>query len=187
MVYVDALIDYGWKLGPSCHLLADEWEELHLFAQSIGMKRAWFQMGAGGEVPHYDLTKKRREAAVKAGAIEISRKELVEKIQAYKNSQLKIYTAGSLTLEKLETAIAELFHGKAEDYDNLKAKILIGYAYRFKSSTNLHTGQGGILLLIDQLMKDHWAPHLIEEKIEVYLNDQWYPLSKLTITKNINR
>jgi hypothetical protein len=27
MVYVDMLIDYGWRLGPSCHLLADTEED----------------------------------------------------------------------------------------------------------------------------------------------------------------
>jgi len=85
MIYVDTLIDYGWKLGPSCHLLADEIDELHEFAASIGMKRSWFQMGAGGQVPHYDLTAWRRKVAVSKGAIEIDRKQLCEKIKNYKS------------------------------------------------------------------------------------------------------
>ncbi|MFO0801448.1 MAG: DUF4031 domain-containing protein [Gemmataceae bacterium] len=68
MVYVDRLRDWGWRLGPSCHLAADTLEELHAFAARLGLKRAWFQ---AGRRPHYDLTAKRREAAVKAGAVEV--------------------------------------------------------------------------------------------------------------------
>lgn len=71
-VYVDPLINYGWKLGPSCHLTADTLDELHDFAiNKCGMKRSWFQMSKD-EVPHYDLVKSRRDKAVKAGAIEIT-------------------------------------------------------------------------------------------------------------------
>ena len=90
MVYVDMLIDYGWKLGPSCHLLADTEEELHAFAQKIGMKRAWFQDGETHSMPHYDLVANRRKMAVKLGAIEISRKELIEKLRAYKEIKNKV-------------------------------------------------------------------------------------------------
>ncbi len=90
MVYVDALINYGWKLGPSCHLLADTEEELHAFAASIGMKRAWFQDGDNHSVPHYDLVASRRKLAVKLGAIEINRHQLVEKVKAYKATKSKV-------------------------------------------------------------------------------------------------
>lgn len=85
MVYVDMLIDYGWKLGPSCHLLADDIEELHLFAEKIGMKRTWFQEGKGS-MPHYDLTANKRKQAIRMGATEIGRKELTEMLTAYKAS-----------------------------------------------------------------------------------------------------
>ncbi len=40
-------------------------------AETIGMKRSWFQDKE--TAPHYDLTKQRREAAVKLGAIELDR------------------------------------------------------------------------------------------------------------------
>lgn len=85
-VYVDPLIDYGWKLGPSCHLTADTEEELHEFAAKIGMKREWFQPGDGDQ-PHYDLTKGKRIVAVKKGAIEIDRYQAVEKLRAYRESK----------------------------------------------------------------------------------------------------
>lgn len=78
-VYVDWLINYGWKLRghttPSCHLTADTLTELHDFAQQIGLKREWFQQGS---LPHYDLTPRRREAAVRLGAVELTRQNLRE-------------------------------------------------------------------------------------------------------------
>jgi hypothetical protein len=52
-------------------------EELPLFAEKIGLKRAWFQPAPPASAPHYDLTVKRREAAVKAGAHELQRVEIV--------------------------------------------------------------------------------------------------------------
>jgi hypothetical protein len=61
---------------PSCHLSIEpggSLEELHRFAEGIGMRRAWFQDHR--LMPHYDLTPRRREAAVKAGAVEISARE----------------------------------------------------------------------------------------------------------------
>jgi hypothetical protein len=84
--YVDMLIDYGWKLGPSCHLIADTEVELHAMASSIGLKRAWFQSGEKHTMPHYDLVASKRKLAVEKGAIEIGRDEIVEKLKKYKES-----------------------------------------------------------------------------------------------------
>lgn len=36
------------------HLVADELQELHTFAQSVGLKRQWFQEHP--RHPHYDIT-----------------------------------------------------------------------------------------------------------------------------------
>ena len=82
-VYVDPLINYGWHLGPSCHLTADTEEELHAFAIKIDMKRSWFQVSKGKEIPHYDLIKSKRDKAIKLGAIELTRRQMVERIQSY--------------------------------------------------------------------------------------------------------
>lgn len=84
-VYVDALIDYGinkdvWKWGASCHLFADTVEELHDFAARIGMRRPWFQ---DKDLPHYDLTTRRRRAAVALGAIELNRQEFVKHVRRW--------------------------------------------------------------------------------------------------------
>lgn len=79
-VYVDPLIDCGWKLGPSCHMTADTLDELHAMADKIGMKRSWFQKGGKQEIPHYDLVGSKRNLAVKNGAIELTRNEVAERI-----------------------------------------------------------------------------------------------------------
>lgn len=57
-----------------CHLMADTEEELHAFAQRIGMQRKWFQPG---RYPHYDLTPGRRLVAVRYGAVEVTARDLV--------------------------------------------------------------------------------------------------------------
>lgn len=82
--YVDKLVDWGsaWletrggkKRSASCHLVADTLDELHAMAKRIGLRREWFQDAKS--VKHYDLTPRRRAAAVAAGAIELSRVEFV--------------------------------------------------------------------------------------------------------------
>lgn len=60
-----------------CHLITDnpDLEELHRFAESIGLRRAYFQDKRYGPKdpgrPHYDVTASKRRAAVAAGAVEI--------------------------------------------------------------------------------------------------------------------
>jgi hypothetical protein len=49
-------------------MFADSEEELHEFANKIGMKSEWFQ---NKKLPHYDLTVKRRQLALSLGAIEV--------------------------------------------------------------------------------------------------------------------
>lgn len=80
MVYVDPLVDWGWRLGPSCHLVADSPDELHAFAARLGMRRRWFQDDP--RLPHYDLTARRRERAVAMGAGELDRAGLVRMMRA---------------------------------------------------------------------------------------------------------
>ena len=77
-VYVDPLVDYGWKRGPSCHLIGDTISELIEFAVSIGMRPEWYQPKSS---PHFDLTADAREYAVKHGAIELDRRAFVEKLR----------------------------------------------------------------------------------------------------------
>lgn len=84
-VYVDKLRNWGWKLGPSCHLIADSDEELHAFAARLGMKRSWFQESVSG--PHYDLTARRRVLAVKLGAAELEDGQFVEILRALRSAR----------------------------------------------------------------------------------------------------
>lgn len=60
-----------------CHLFIgpeDEIGELHEFAASIGLRRAWFQGPPKNPWPrsHYDVTEARRVQAVAAGAVEVT-------------------------------------------------------------------------------------------------------------------
>ena len=57
-----------------CHMVSDESEaELHQFALRIGLRPSWCH----GE--HYNLTVKKRRAAIEAGAVEVSARELIER------------------------------------------------------------------------------------------------------------
>lgn len=82
-VYVDDLTpcipNKNWRWTESCHLIADSLDELHEFANRIGMKRAWFQNDS--RLPHYDLNKNRRAIAVRMGVVEIDRREFVSKMR----------------------------------------------------------------------------------------------------------
>lgn len=93
-VYIDALVENGWRLGPNCHLFVapqTSLEVLHDFADAIGMREKWFQ-NKPGKLPHYDLTAKRREYALTIGAIELDRAATVAIIRAWRESQKSVPT-----------------------------------------------------------------------------------------------
>lgn len=77
-IFVDQLEAWGWILRGravhSCHMFTDslDIEDLHLFAERIGMKRRWFQ--DHHVAPHYDLTKSRRDHALLLGAVSVDRR-----------------------------------------------------------------------------------------------------------------
>jgi len=75
-IYVDAAI-WKWKGLRWCHLLADDIDELHRFAQNIGVKRTSYQGPPRTATPHYDLTGYERGLALRAGAIACSRQEII--------------------------------------------------------------------------------------------------------------
>lgn len=76
-VYVDnAFIPMGrFKM---CHMSADNLEELHAFALSIGLKREWFQ---DKRIPHYDISISKRLLAISKGAKSISSREFVTRFK----------------------------------------------------------------------------------------------------------
>ncbi len=82
MIYIDSLKSCtpkkGWRWSSYCHMFADSEEELHEFANKIGMKIEWFQ---NKKLPHYDLTAKRRQLALSLGAIEIDSSWIKRKLR----------------------------------------------------------------------------------------------------------
>lgn len=86
MIFVDPLMYHGWVLRSrptkSSHLMCDgDLEELHQLAESIGLKRAWFQPKS---VPHYDVTPSKRALAVANGAVELDRRGIVVWIRLWR-------------------------------------------------------------------------------------------------------
>lgn len=68
-VYVDRYPEWicprGTKWYKGGHLFGSDLEELHKFAQKIGLLRKWYQ---GKKFPHYDLTSNKRRIAIEKGA-----------------------------------------------------------------------------------------------------------------------
>jgi hypothetical protein len=87
-VYVDELFTMqsknaqafrvGTRTGHKwCHMFAwPDDAELHVLAQRIGLKPEWVDRSRDGTI-HYDLTPKKRAAAIRAGAIPLSVEEAV--------------------------------------------------------------------------------------------------------------
>lgn len=91
MLYVDSIKEYpaamcrGLPGRQWCHLISDESvEELHTFAQRIGMRRSWAQLPPKASSPHYDLTPTRRMAAIAAGAVEADRSDFVAALHRFR-------------------------------------------------------------------------------------------------------
>jgi len=61
------------------YLMSDESrQELHRFAQYIGLKRDWFQ---NKEIPHYEFKSRRmRNRALRAGAKFVTTRELIQRV-----------------------------------------------------------------------------------------------------------
>jgi hypothetical protein len=59
------------------HLVSDtSLEELHEFAESLGLRREWFQEKS---IPHYDLTGEVYELALERGATLVTSREIVSR------------------------------------------------------------------------------------------------------------
>jgi hypothetical protein len=84
-VYIDHAFAYGewgrWSGGG--HLQADTTDELHAFAERLGLRREWFQSRPGRpENDHYDLTQAGRARALELGAIGEDRRAGTRRRQA---------------------------------------------------------------------------------------------------------
>ena len=73
-VYVDrAKVPFKGKEW--CHLMADTLEELHHFANMLGIDSRLFHRSAS--YPHYDITLQMRVIAIAHGAIDADRKTII--------------------------------------------------------------------------------------------------------------
>lgn len=78
-VYVDDAV-WPWRGERWAHLMADTLDELHAFAQRLGIPRRAFQNKASGA--HYDVNTALRERAIALGAVAISRHRDRERVRA---------------------------------------------------------------------------------------------------------
>lgn len=78
MVYVDNPQNPYGRMK-MCHMIADTLDELHTMADKIGIQRRWFQNNP--DHPHYDISLGKRVLAIQHGAIEITSRQLIEKIR----------------------------------------------------------------------------------------------------------
>jgi hypothetical protein len=58
------------------HMVATTVNELHEFAASIGISKSSYHNGS--KRPHYDITEEQRESAIKAGAVEVTSRDIVK-------------------------------------------------------------------------------------------------------------
>lgn len=56
------------------HMVAETLDELHTFAQQIGVKKHFFHRG---NKPHYDISVEQHAKALENGATEVSSKQIV--------------------------------------------------------------------------------------------------------------
>jgi Protein of unknown function (DUF4031) len=75
-VYVDEAI-WSWRGRRWCHLLADDIDELHRFAVTLGLHRHSYQGPPKTASPHYDLTAFERRRAIGLGARACDRSAVV--------------------------------------------------------------------------------------------------------------
>lgn len=81
-VYVDKAKN-PFRGMKTCHLVADTLDELHAFADKIGLKREWCQYSVN--LPHYDISQSKRREALRNGAKEISNIQLVDMMRAFRS------------------------------------------------------------------------------------------------------
>jgi hypothetical protein len=77
-IYVDDMrLRYGRMI--MCHMIADTEQEMHDFADHIGVKRRWFQRD------HYDICLRTKARARQYGAIEVTRRAMVRLRRDFRN------------------------------------------------------------------------------------------------------
>lgn len=124
-VFVDRLApcrrSVRWKFSESCHLFTlPSWEDdLHEFAASIGLQRRWYQLVR--TMPHYDLSPGRRLEAVRLGAIEVDRREVVEAIRSWREASRMVLEQSLASQRERDREILGLF--KEEEFSNVPVTV----------------------------------------------------------------
>lgn len=94
-VYVDQMMqcvpNRNWRYTSACHMIADRDDELIAFARKIGLKPEWIQRGS--ILVHFDLNENKRRQAVANGAIELTREQMGERIDAARHRALGLQIA----------------------------------------------------------------------------------------------
>jgi hypothetical protein len=112
-IFVDQLQTYG-RVKPEaqrygsrwCHMTTDgPREELHSFAERIGLKRAWFQDHVRRYLKHYDLTPSKHALAVKLGAVEVDLLEHVKQRMKEEEEMEKEEITLTLKWEEIQLAL----------------------------------------------------------------------------------
>lgn len=78
-VYVDGA-QHAFGRMVMCHMFAPDLDQLHAMADAIGVQRRWFQDPTRMPKvswPHYDIAKGKRAQAVRLGAIECDKYQMV--------------------------------------------------------------------------------------------------------------
>ncbi len=77
-----------WKWSESAHLFTTPGniEALHDFARRLGLKRGWFQ-NKRDSLPHYDLTRRKHEQALRMGAELVEARRMVEASNAWREAR----------------------------------------------------------------------------------------------------
>lgn len=84
-VYVDTMrAPYGRMV--MCHMVADTRAELLAMADTIGVARKWLQH-EGTHLEHFDIALSKRAAAVRAGAVELTMRQLALKLREKRSEQ----------------------------------------------------------------------------------------------------
>ena len=108
MLFFDPPTLWLAKYGPSAHLESDQIgpegrAELMAFARSIGLRPEWIQK-AGTPDEHFDIFKGKLAAARRAGAVEVSRAEAVDKWHAKREAWIARYGRRKLSEAELNAS-----------------------------------------------------------------------------------
>lgn len=82
-VYVDDMQAPFGRMS-MCHMVADSDEDRLSMANRIGVARCWHQY-PGTAKSHFDICLSKRHLTVRAGAIEISRRQLAQRVRDRRN------------------------------------------------------------------------------------------------------